>query len=446
MRSTFAKQASKLAAGAAVAAMALAACSPTAENSSEESGKTTVTFRLWDETAVPAYEESFKAFEKANSDVKVKIELVSWDKYWTQLPLDISSGDMADVYWVNSSNYAKYVDNGNLMNISEVIGQDHDAWQQSAVDLYTREGSIWGVPQLWDSIALYYNKDLVEAAGVDVNQLTWAPNAGEGDTLLAATQKLTKDSAGNDASSSGFNASATQVFGFNAQADLQAIYLPFIGEAGGSYQDAKDNLTIASDAGVSAFQYLIDLINKYKVAPPASETNTNGDATRDMFLQGKLALYQSGPYNLKNIAESGTKVNWGLAPMVAGPQGRVSTVHSVVAVGNAQTKHKDATVKLLKWLGSKDGQLPLAEQGVSFPGVVDAQSAFVDYWKAKGVDVSVFIDAANGTTTKPPVGVAANAQAGALSPILLDTFLGTYPVKEGITKAQDAGNAETAKK
>lgn len=438
---TMRKRAVVTLAGATAAALALAACSPATKSTETSGDTTTVTFRLWDETAKPAYEESFKQFMAENSDINVKIELVSWDKYWDQLPLDISSGDMADIYWVNSSNYAKYVENGNLMNISEVIGNEHDAWQQSAVDLYTRNGSIWGVPQLWDSIALYYNKDLVQAAGVDVNSLTWAANATAGDTLLAAATKLTTDAAGRHANAPDFDATSTKVYGFNSQADLQAIYLPFVAEAGGSYQSADDKIALASDSGVTAFQYLIDLINKYHVAPPASETNTNGDSTRDMFLQGQLALYQSGPYNLKNIAESGTKVNWGIAPMIAGPNGRVSTVHSVVAVGNAQTKHKDATERVLRWLGSTNGQMALGSQGVAFPGVVNAQQAFVDYWQKKGVDVSVFINAANGSTMKPPVGVSANAQAGALSPILLDTFLGTYSVKEGLTKAQEAGNA-----
>lgn len=27
-------------------------------------------------------------------------------EYWDRLPLDINSGDMADIYWVNSSNFA----------------------------------------------------------------------------------------------------------------------------------------------------------------------------------------------------------------------------------------------------------------------------------------------------------------------------------------------------
>lgn len=430
-------------AGLGALSLALAACSP-AENDTETTEatteQTTVTFRLWDEAAVPAYEESFAAFEAENPDINVDIELVPWSNYWDQLPLDISSGDMADIYWVNSSNFAAYADAGNLLNITEELSTDHDEWQQSVVDLYTRDGSLWGVPQLWDSIALFYNADLVAEAGIDPASLKWAPDAGEGDTFLAALQKLTKDANGNTADSAEFDAANIATYGFNSQVDLQAIYIDWLGQNGAQFQDENDQFNFATPEGIAAFQYLVDLINEYNVAPPAAETNTNGDLTRDLFVRGELALYQSGPYNLRNIADN-TDINWALAPMIEGPEGRVGVVHGVVAVGNAATENKDATVRVLEWMGSVEGQTPLAANGVSFPGAVGAQDAFVDYWAQQGIDVSVFIEAASGDTINSPRGTDVNAGANALTPHLLDTFLGSVSVEDGVKAAQDAGNA-----
>ncbi|MFP7697237.1 ABC transporter substrate-binding protein [Trueperella sp. LYQ143] len=433
------------AAGLATVGMVLGACSPgskddTSNNNASGGSQTTVTFRLWDETAVPAYKESFAEFEKAHPDIHVEIQQVPWGDYWTQLPLDISSGDMADIFWVNSSNFALYADNGNLINITEELGTDHDEWQQSVVDLYTRNKSLWGVPQIWDSIALFYNVDKVNAAGVDVNNLTWQVGAGSGDTLLEAAKKLTIDANGNNATSPQFDANSIKTYGFNAQADMQAIYLPFLFENGGQFQDDSDKFTFASPAGVQSFEYLVSLINTYHVAPPAAETNTNGDVTRDMFIRGDLALFQSGPYSLKTIAEN-TKTKWALAPMVAGPKGRHSTTHGVVAVGNAQTKNHDATVEVLKWLGSVEGQAPLGKMGISFPGAVGAQDYFVNYWAKQGVDVKVFIDAANGGNAVSPHGPDVNAGTQAYTKRLLDVFLGSVPVAQGLSEAQDLGNA-----
>ncbi|MGV9188344.1 ABC transporter substrate-binding protein [Arcanobacterium canis] len=432
---------------AAAAATALTACSPGAPATSGNaagSGKPhTVTFRLWDETAKPAYEESFKQFHKTHPNINVTVEIVPWDKYWTQLPLDVSADQMADIYWMNSSNFAQYADAGNLMDISSVIGTDHDEWQKSVVDLYTRHGKLWGVPQIWDSIALFYNKDLLEAAGVDPSKLTWAPDAGKAgsvDTLLPALQKLTVDKSGKHANEAGFDANNIKTYGMNAQADLQAIYRNFLAQNGADFQDKNDQFAFASPQGIAAFEYIINLINKYHVAPPASETNANGDFSRDQFVKGNMALFQSGPYNLKTIADTAS-MKWGLAPMIAGPKGRVSVVHGVVAVGNEKSKNREATIEVLKWLGSTDGQMPLANQGIAFPASVQAQQAFVDFWAKKGVDVALFIEAASGETAPAPRGAKVNTGQVAFMPKLLDTFLGSVPVADGIKAAQDAGNS-----
>ena len=48
------------------------------------------------------------------------------------------------------------------------------------------------------------------------------------------------------------------------------------------------------------------LINADHVAPPASDTNDNGDFSRNQFLQGRMALFQSGTYNLAAVADRRT--------------------------------------------------------------------------------------------------------------------------------------------
>src|ERR1044071_1865563 len=80
---------------------------------------------------------------------------VPWADYWTKLPTDIAAGTSADIYWTNTSNFGLYADSGQLLPITA----DASGWTKSVVDLYPRGGKLWGVPQLWDSIALFYNKD-----------------------------------------------------------------------------------------------------------------------------------------------------------------------------------------------------------------------------------------------------------------------------------------------
>ena len=109
-----------------------AACSPSSDDGGDSAGgasdaggstggdKGTLTFRLWDQNAVPAYEESFQAFT-AESGWNVNIDVVPWGDYWTRLPLDVASGDAADVYWMNSANYVQFKDSEALLDINEII-------------------------------------------------------------------------------------------------------------------------------------------------------------------------------------------------------------------------------------------------------------------------------------------------------------------------------------
>mgnify|MGYP001081613543 CR=1 FL=1 len=434
-----------------------AACSPSGGGDSGSDGegggsdaggssggdKSTLTFRLWDENAVAAYEESFAAFTE-QSGWNVSIDVVPWADYWTRLPLDVASGDAADVYWMNSANYVLYKDSGDLLDINEVVPDGASQWEKAVVDLYSRDGGLWGVPQIWDSIAVFYNKALVEEAGVDPSALAFDP-AADTDSLREAGRKLTVDGEGRHPGEDGFDVDSRAQFGFNSQADRQAIIGPMLASNGAQWQD-EDKYTFASPEGIEAFQYMADLINVENIAPSAADTNENGDFTRDLFTQGKLALFQSGPYNLLPVSDGvADSFEWALAAPVAGPDGAKSLVHGVVAVGNAKAddEQQAGIAELLTWLGSKDGQLPLAEQGVSFPGHVDAQDAYIEFWKGKGVDVSVFVEAAKNPA-EADTGARANAGLTAAMPIFQEVFIGRLSAADGIPQAQEEGNAAMA--
>lgn len=431
-----------------------AACSPSgggdggSGGGSDAGGSTggdqgTLTFRLWDQNAVAAYEESFQAFT-AQSGWNVTIDLVPWGDYWTQLPLDIASGDAADVYWMNSANYVQLKDSDALLDINEVIPDGASQWEQSVVELYTRDGGLWGVPQIWDSIALFYNKGLLEKAGVDPQDLAFDP-AAESDSLREAGAALTVDGAGLHPGEDGFDADSREQFGFNSQADRQAIIGPMLAANGAQWQE-DDQYVFASPEGIEAFDYMAGLVNDAQIAPSAADTNENGDFTRDLFTQGKLGLFQSGPYNLLAVSDGvADSFEWGLAAPVSGPEGPKSLVHGVVAVGNAQADEdrQEGIAALLTWLGSEEGQRPLASQGVAFPAHVDAQDAFLSFWEEKGVDVSVFVDAAKNAA-EADTGARANAGLTAVMPLFQEVFIGRLPAEEGIPQAQEEGNAAMA--
>ncbi len=426
-------------------ALALAACSPSRSagtGGGDSAGQTTVTVRIWDDQVQKAYEASFAAFHEANPDITVKVNLVPFADYFTKLPLDVSSGDVDDIFWVNSSPFGQLADSGALLDIDKALPDEKAGWVKAAVEQYTRNGVLWGVPALTDGrTVVYYNKKLVDAAGVDPTKLTWNPNDPAADTYLAAAKKLTKDTSGRTADQPGFDGRRLAQYGTNAANDLGAIYYNFIGSNGGRFQADDGTFVFGQDPkSVQAMDYVVKLINTHHVAPSAADTNDNGDFSRDKFLQGKLALFESGTYNLKNVAD-GARFDWGIAPMPAGPAGRVSVVNSIIAAGNAKTAHKAATEKVLGWLGSAKGASYLGASGAALPAVTAAQQSYYDYWKKADVDTAQFGQASGTGTIRAPFGPGFLDANNAYNPVFKEIFAGRTPVQQGLKKAQDAANA-----
>lgn len=414
------------------------------------SGKTIVTVRLWDDKVADAYKASFAAFHESNPDITIDVTVIPWSQYWTQLDNDVAAGRADDIFWVNNSYLTDLVDDGTLMDIDETLGsRAKNDWDRAVVREFTRDGVLWGVPQLSDAgIALYYNKSMVAKAGIDAATLetvAWSTDPAA-DTLLPILTALTRDSSGRAPSDPAFDASAVTQFGYNAGNDLQGIILPSIGSNGATF-DADGVYTFGEEGAAQAIGYQVDLINTHGVAPPASESNADGDYARDRFVDGGMALFQSGLYNLPYVFE-GAEFEWGVASMPAGPSGRVSVTNGIVAAGNAQTAHPEATAKVLDWLGSTEGNSFVGASGAAVPGVVAAQQAYFDHWGGKDVDVTKFfaVLADDAPTVTPPETTNFAAVQAAYQPLLNAVFAGTLPVADGLRQAQDAANAATAAK
>ncbi|HTQ20975.1 sugar ABC transporter substrate-binding protein [Mycobacterium sp.] len=399
-------------------------------------GKTVVKVRLWGDQIAAAYRESFDAFTRAHPDIEVHIDLVSYSTYFNTLRTDVAGDSADDIFWLSNAYLAAYADSGRLMKIDP-----SPDWEPAVVDQFTRGGVLWGVPQLTDAgIAVFYNADLLGAAGVDpaaLNDLRWSPHGG--DTLRPMLARLTLDADGHAAGTPGFDAGRVRQWGYNAGNDPQAIYLNYIGSAGGVFQRG-DEFAFDNPAAADAFRYLVSLINDDHVAPPASDTNGNGDFSRNQFLAGRMALFQSGTYSLAPVARD-ARFHWAVAMLPAGPKGRVSVTNGIAAAGNSASRHPDAVRQVLAWMGSREGNAYLGRFGAAIPAVRSAQPVYFDYWAARGVDVTPFFAVLKGPRIPAPGGAGFAAGNEALQSYFDEMFLGRGDIAVLLRRAQAAANA-----
>lgn len=402
----------------------------------DSGGRTVVTVRLWDEQVAEAYRKSFAEFGREHPGIEVRVNVVAYSTYFDTLRTDVAGAGADDIFWISNAYFAEYADSGRLMDIAT-----QRAWDSSVVDQFTREGKLWGVPQLTDAgIGVYYNADLLAAAAVDPRELAtlrWSPDPAV-DTLRPLLARLTLDREGRAAGTAGFDAQRIRQWGYNAANDLQGIYLNYIGSAGGMFT-VGDRFAFDNSQAAQAFSYLVGLINTDHVAPPASATNDNGDFSRNQFLQGRMALFQSGTYNLAAVADA-APFRWGVALLPEGPAGRVSVTNGIAAAGNSASPHPDAVREVLAWMGSARGNAYLGAGGAAIPAVLDAQRVYHDYWRSRGVDVSPFFDVLDGRRIDAPGGAGFAAGFEALKPYFDEMFLDRRDVPSTLAEAQEAAN------
>lgn len=410
---------------------------------SDDTGdRTVVTVRLWDEQVAAAYRASFDEFSTVNPDIEVRLNVVAYSSYFDTLRTDVAGGGSDDVFWLSNAYFAGYADGGHLLDIGATLGPDAEQeWDRNVITQFTRDGVLWGVPQLTDAgIAVFFNADLLDAAGVSLVEMLgmrWSP--GEGDTLRSLLKRLTVDEDGHHGDSADFDPTRVRQWGYNAANDLQGIYLNYVGSAGGVFQDG-DRFAFDNSAATMAFQYVVDLINTDHVSPPASDTNDNGDFSRNQFLSGRMALFQSGTYNLAAIADQAT-FRWGVAMLPTGPTGRVSVTNGIAAAGNSTTKHPDAVRRVLEWMGSPLGNSFLGSGGAAIPAVTTAQPAYFAYWASRGVDVRPFFRVLDGPRIAAPGGPGFPAGYQAIKPYFDEMFLGRGDVATTLADAQRTANA-----
>lgn len=407
------------------------------------SGRSVITVRIWDQQVAQAYRQSFQAFTAIHPDIDVRVNVVAYSTYFDTLRTDVAGGSADDVFWISNAYFAAYADSGRLLDIRKTLGSSATRdWEPSVVDQFTRDGVLWAVPQLTDAgIALYYNADLLERAGIGPAQLDalhWDPD-GVTDTLRPLAARLTVDDAGRTAGTAGFDPGRIRQWGYNAANDLQGIYLNYIGSAGGTFSEA-DNFTFDNPGAAVAFRYLVGLINTDHVSPSAADTNGNGDFSRNQFLAGRMALFQSGTYNLATVAAQ-AGFRWGVAMLPSGPAGRVSVTNGIAAAGNAASRHPEAVRAVLAWLGSRQGNGFVGAKGAAIPAVLSAQPMYFDYWRRKGVDVRPFFAVLDGPHIPAPGGAGFAAAYQAITPFFDEMFLGRLPVPDALSRAQSAANS-----
>ena len=147
-----------------------------------------------------------------------------------------AAGDYADVFYIDSSQLPNWVEAG-VVDVGEGQIEDPEGFYPALLDIFTYDGVLWCPPKDFSTMALQYNKDLFDAAGLDYPTADWT-----WEDLADAAAALTDPDAG--------------VIGLVTPPNLER-WLPFLYQAGGELFNEDGELMLDSDAARTALEYYI---------------------------------------------------------------------------------------------------------------------------------------------------------------------------------------------
>ena len=392
-----------------------AAAAPAGETSGEQ---VTITYAIWDNNQLPAHEKIIAAFEAQHPNIKVEPQVVPWGDYWTKLQTAVAGGEAYDTFWMNGPSFPVYAGKGVLMNLQPMVDADAvdmTKYPEALVKLYSYDGSVYGLPKDFDTIALFYNKDLFDKAGVAYPDGTWT-----WDNLTEAAKKLTDPAAG--------------VWGFASTLEDQSNYWNFIYQNGGQVI-SEDGAKVLLDqpADCEALQYAYSFVADG--TSPDGATMASVDPSTQLFPGGKVAMITAGSWMVKPYAESGLKID--VAPLPKGKQ-NATIIHGLSNVVWSGTKHPQEAWEWVKFLGSEEAAKIQAESGTVIPAYAGMQDVWVK--SVPSMNLQTFIDELAYAVPYPTAaqGMEWNSK---VAEVLTEVWMGNTPPDNMCADAAAAANA-----
>jgi multiple sugar transport system substrate-binding protein len=266
----------------------------------------------------------------------------------------IRSGTAPDVVSsFNSYNVGNYCGTGGWIDLTSLLNKDHisPSMFPAATRYYTQYGGKrCALPLLADTYGLYYNKNLLEAAGIKSPPKTMTE-------LTADAKKLTKRNPDGSLKVVGLD----PLIGF-----YENVPERWVTSFGGKWIDAKGHAILAKDPAWTKFaKWQKSLVDWYGYKNLVRFQAGLGDefSSSQAFETGKLAMNLDGEWRVAFIAHEHPNLQYGTAPSpvdTAHPElygsGYINGTIIGIPRGN---KHLDQSWALVKWLTTNTH--PLAE-------------------------------------------------------------------------------------
>ena len=308
----------------------------------------------WSAGAVeaPILQQVLDDFMAAYPNVKVTFEPINGD-YAAAMAAKFSSGDVPDVFYVDSGPAATWIDDGVIEPLDTYIGAtgfDTSAFYPGYLDAFKGpDGMQYGLPKDGNTIAMAYNTDLLTEAGITAPPTNW-------EELLAAIDAL------------------KGAEGIQAPLCLSPSLdrgLAFIYQAGGGlFNEDKSAGIINTPESVAGIQQYLDLFTSGAAKRPG---DMGDDWCGKSLGAGNVAIAFEGGWLDPYMKDTYPDTSYAWAEMPAGPAGKATLGFTVAYAMGVDSQNKDASWALISYLTGPEGMQTWTEGGVANPSRTDLQ-------------------------------------------------------------------------
>ena len=314
-----------------------------------------VTLRLAGWQSSPAEREMMegmlKQFEAENPGIKVKYEIIQ-DNYEVKIKTMLAAKTAPDVFYADIFWVKPLMKRGVLLSLNKYMpttGTKIGDFLPSLMEGFTYKGEVYGIPKDFNTLAIFYNKEMFDAAGIAYPSGNWT-----WDDFRAAAKKLTKVSSDP----------AKSQYGITLPVDLARL-IPFIFQAGGIVINDDDEVSLSLDAATKAFELYAGFQAKDRSSVLPSEVGAGWMG--DSFAKGRAGMALEGGWLNSYLKGNFPDLKYGVSELPKGPAGRGNVYFTVSYSASKLTKYPEEAWKLIEFLTNTDNQRKVMEAGFALP-------------------------------------------------------------------------------
>ena len=306
--------------------------------------------------AVDRFNQAFDG--KYFADIEFVPRNDSGGGYSDKINASVMSGMLPDVLTVDGPNIAAYAANGIIQPLAELTDEERSTYLESILEQGTYDGQLYALGVMESSVGLYYNKDILAQAGIEVptadNPWTWS----EFMDILEELKPMMEELGGYPLDMT-FPVGETSIY----------YYAPFVWSNGGDMV-SEDGMTVDgifnSPENVETMQLFRSIVqNGYMSQAPIDK----------LFESGRAAFKFDGAWEVNTVYTSYPDLNLGVAPYIVSDDwdgGRYTPTGSWAFAASTDAEDIEAATELVKYMSGVESGVQMWEQTKSFPSTYQA--------------------------------------------------------------------------